>query len=284
MKSVLWCCAAAVVAVLSANPAEAQVRSGSDDREPQVHRMDIYNGALRTVHYFGRNTSSGDQATLSDLERAENQASAGDLLAQLQREYLVNERAMEARRHQVQMLLYGYSSETGGGGLTSSAPYSGYPYAGASGYPYLYAGSPYLGGFGYGATASNSLANGIGDEGVLKTDLARTWSAQATPERIAELRRDRDAAVARVSQSDGLRTAFNRDTKGGGVVPAASESTVRPHVIVTTKNNEKIEGTLVNDDKDWLTVDTGKEEVSIRSSDATRITKVKPGGMPPSKP
>src|SRR5438270_12260113 len=145
---------------------------------------------------------------------------------------------MESRGHQVQMLLYGYSSETGSGGLTGAAPFAGYPYAPRYGYPYLYAGSPYFGAFGYGATATNSLANGSGDEGVLKTELARTWSAQATPERVAELRRDRDAAVARVSQSDGLRTAFNRDTKSG-VVPAGNASAGPPHVVVTMKKGNE---------------------------------------------
>jgi len=309
MKRVLWCGAVALATVLSATPAWAQVRPASEDREPQVHRMDIYSGGLRTVHYFGQNMSSGDQTTLADLERSENQASTGDLLGQLHREYLVNERAMEARRHQVQMLLYGYSSETGAGGLTSSAPLTPYAYAPSYGYSsvigagglsgvapfvgsayaprynssYLYAGSPYLGAGTFEATATNSLANGIGDEGVLKKDLARTWSAQATPERIAELRRDRDAIAARISQSDGLRAAFNPGAKGG-VVPAANDSATRPHVVVTTKSNEKIEGTLVNDDKEWLTVDTGKEEVSVRSSDAVRIVKGKTKVMPTSNP
>jgi hypothetical protein len=245
--------------------------------------MDIYNGGLRTVHYFGRNMSTGDQTTLADLERADNQASAGDLLAQLHREYLVNERAMEARRHQVQMLLYGYSSDTGSGGLTGAAPFASLAYAGGYRYPYLYAGSAYLGLGGYGLGATNSLANGIGDEGVLKTDLARVWSAQATPERVAELRRDRDALLARTSQSDSLRAAFNPGAKGG-VAPAANESTARPHVVVTTKANEKIEGTLVNEDKEWLTVDTGKEEVSVRTSDATRIAKSKPAVKPAKNP
>lgn len=284
MKTVVLGCGAALAVVLAASSTQAQVRQAAEDREPQVHRLEIYNGPLRTIHYISRNTSSGDQATLADLERAENQASVGDLLAGLHRQYLVNESEMEHRRHQVQMLLYGYASETGNGGLTGSAPFAGYPYAARFGYANYYAGSPYLGVAGYGASATNSLANGIGDEGALKTDLARTWSAQATPERIAELRRDRDAAVARVSESGGLRNAL-RGT--GVIVPAAAPPSPPSHVVVTMKKGaEKIEGTLVNQDKDWMTIEKGKERVSIRKSDVERFVEteakptVKPANIP----
>ena len=37
------------------------------------------------------------------------------------------------------------------------------------------------------------------------------------------------------------------------------------------KGNEKIEGTMVSEDTEWLKIDTGKKRVSIRKSDVDRF-------------
>src|SRR5262249_58776798 len=70
-----------------------------------THQLVVYNGAARTVHYFG-----GDAAAARDRAARENEASVADLRHALRVQYLQNERAMESRRHHLQMLLYGYTA------------------------------------------------------------------------------------------------------------------------------------------------------------------------------
>jgi hypothetical protein len=175
-----------------------------------VHRMVIYNGAARTVSYVtGPDVAPAEAAAVRDLERAENAVALADELAQLRLEYVRNERDMEAHRHAMQRLLYGYSSAT-----TESA------YAWASGYPGYGYGYPYgwgWGGYGYGGTGAaagystttvHSLANGIGDEGVMKTTLARSLLDASAPDYAAHAGANYDAALAHASQYASVRSAL----------------------------------------------------------------------------
>jgi hypothetical protein len=129
-----------------------------------MHQLVIYNGAARTVHYFG-----GDAAAARDRATRENEASIADLRQALRLQYLRSELVMEARRHALQLLLYGY---------TTTYPTSLYPsvifesfyrnsgwggWGGWGGY-----GGPESLGFG---STTHGLQFGIGDEGGLKREL-----------------------------------------------------------------------------------------------------------------
>jgi len=91
---------------------DKNVRPATGDKDFGLHRLTIQNGQTRTVHYFSSSTSPSENTALRELERAENEAGyVGDLQA-LRRQYLNTERAMESRRQQVQMALYGRSVES----------------------------------------------------------------------------------------------------------------------------------------------------------------------------
>src|SRR5215831_8716796 len=64
----------------------------------RVHRMEIYNGTTMSVKYFGDRVSPRDRSTLSELETAENEASFVANLADLKRQYVRDERTLEAQR------------------------------------------------------------------------------------------------------------------------------------------------------------------------------------------
>jgi hypothetical protein len=97
---------------------QAQTKDNKDKKirpavdESDVHRMVIINGKDRIVHYFSKSGSPAEQAALRNLERFENEVAIVDSLQDLKRQYVATESAMEARRRQVQMQLYGRSFET----------------------------------------------------------------------------------------------------------------------------------------------------------------------------
>jgi len=97
---------------------QAQTKDNKDKKirpavdETDVHRMVIINGKDRIVHYFSKSGSPAEQAALRNLERFENEMAIVDSLQDLKRQYVATESAMEARRRQVQMQLFGRSFET----------------------------------------------------------------------------------------------------------------------------------------------------------------------------
>jgi hypothetical protein len=159
--------------------------------------------------------------------------------------------------------------------------YGGYPdYGYGYGYSYPYSWSGYGPGYGgptgsYFAGSSSSLtqslANGVGDEGTIKTAMAPVIAAQATPEYATSSARAYSAAMNRVGESDSLRTALN--LKPSGVVPAAAESARK--VTVTLKGGDKVEGAISDEDADWITVDTATDQVTLRKADISRIDRHK---------
>jgi len=155
--------------LLAATPLQAQEKGG-------MHRLAIYNGAALTVQYYG-----DDANAARDRTQRENEAAAADLVHGLRVQYLRNERAMETRRHHLQMLLYGYSTTYGysayPSGVFDPFFYRGYPYGGWGGGWGGYGGTP--AGLG---TTTHSLQFGIGDEGALKRQLIGGIGAAAPPQ------------------------------------------------------------------------------------------------------
>jgi len=60
-----------VILLLEVRAASAQ-QPQQQKRGPQVHRMVIYNGPMRTVTYFGRDLSESDKVLLKDMGQAES--------------------------------------------------------------------------------------------------------------------------------------------------------------------------------------------------------------------
>jgi hypothetical protein len=271
--------AVALMAGLALSARAQQPAKPAAGDEAEVKRMVIENGPHRTVHYFSsKGFSPGEESALRDLERAENGMAAAANLQDLRGLYLRNEVALERRRGQVNPLLYGYSSQY------NMESFSGGGFSGFAGYPYGYPYYPYgVGGFGNvgyswgntsSASATNSLSPGVGNEGVIKNEMARILTDPSASEAYTRAARAYDNAVARVA-----------DMKLGeriGVVKG--ERTVGPQVtLIMKKDNEKITGNLVSDDPDWITVDTAKEEVSVRKADVDRIVRVKSDVKPASR-
>jgi hypothetical protein len=248
--------------------------------EPIVQRIEIWNGSMRTIHYGYRGISPGEESSLHDLQRAENEVILADTLLALQMQYAVNDQEMEARRHAVQMLLYGFNAEENPPVWNGVAfGIRGYGYGGY--YPYAYmpynvAAAPGL----WGCTGSNTdtLAVGIGDEGVLKNRVVSLMGTPALAEHAAAA--SRNLSRARSEQSDRVLTSLK--LKRGDVTPVeyAPESRFGvakgDKVAVTVKGADKaLEGKVVRENADWLVIDTGDEEVNIRSADISRLAKKK---------
>ena len=83
--------------------------------------------------------------------------------------------------------------------------------------------------------------------------------------RIQPLRKAYTTAFNRASNSDVMRTALGIG-KPGGVVAADY-----PHVILTSKGGEKIDGYEVDDDSDWITVKRANDKVKVRKSELVQI-------------
>jgi hypothetical protein len=212
MRTVIRGSGCALGLLLAASAAWAQPADKPADDGRGVYRMEIFNGPVRTVHYvYGPGLAPNEAAAVRDLERAENAVGLADELQQLRYEYVRNEREMERYRHHIQMLLYGYSSVSSVNALAWAGSYPGY------GYYYPGYGWPYGAGYGYGfsgaaagysATAVNSLANGIGDEGVIKTTLARSLLDASAPDYAAHAGANYNAALSRASQYESVRSAL----------------------------------------------------------------------------
>jgi hypothetical protein len=257
---------------------------------PGVHRMVIRNGAVQSVHYIaGRDVSPGDAATLRDLEGAENEAMYARDLQRLKMQYVASERLLEPERRFIQMALYGQSINVGANnGFSGYLGGPGYRFGG--GYPY-YGLSPY-GGWGFGglgtvfgstsASVNRSLANGMGDEGVLKNMLSQVIAADATPNAMAAAMRNYNAAVARAGQSNGLRVALGLpEAKAGAPSPyryAAAES--RAPVVLTLKNGQTVEGSKMTPEGDFYVIDTPTRKVRVLKSEVAGIDEAKSGVKP----
>jgi hypothetical protein len=266
------------------------VKPAVQETEPGAHKMVIYEGPNRTVRYFGGG-SSGEQAALLDLERAENDMTYLQNIRGLLRQYVNDERILQPQRLYVQEQLYGtqiaYNQSSLLGAYGFGFPGYGNPY------PYVNAYGPYTaGGFGYGyggglmgylgsgsTQVVRSLQFGMGDEGRLKDALAQVIAQQAaSPDYAAGVTRNYNTALANVARSDRLAKGLNLPRAEG--VPAAGTPDQpgkgKPAAVtLTLKGGDKIEGSSMKEDGDWYVVDTAGKEVRVRKSEVTRIDRVK---------
>jgi hypothetical protein len=244
------------VCLLAAGPAHAQVKKAEPPAPvgPEVHKMEIYNGPLRTVSYFNLGLSQGDAAMLRDLERAENEVTYTDHLLALRTQYAVDEEALQAHRRNLQMLLYGYNADLSSSAFASSG---GGPWGGGwGGWGWGGYGS-YYGWGGYAAAgASNdithTLAVGMGDEGVIKNELAKVMASPLIPELSSRAENKLAVATARIAESPALAEAL-------GKVPGAptrAGQREEPPDVVTLKSGATVKGTVVGRSPEWLDIQT----------------------------
>jgi hypothetical protein len=118
---------------LKVKKADDKIRPADQDRGSNVHKMTIQNGQTRTVQYFSNTYSPSEESALKELSRAENEASYVDDLLALRQQYMNTERALESRRRQVQLALYGKSIETNTSAQNKVTGYSPYMPADAVG-------------------------------------------------------------------------------------------------------------------------------------------------------
>jgi hypothetical protein len=182
MKVTLCVGGAVCFALVLVSTAKAQEKPAGETKGPAYHRIEIYNGPYRTVHYYSDGASAEDQTKLRDRERNENEAAMADQLQALLRQYVADESILERRRRNVQLLFYGHSNV-----ISEVYPYYNefYPsYDAPYGYGYY---APYNS-FGYSSywpgftsvTSTNGLF-GVGDEGRLKSELVRSLAAKVMP-------------------------------------------------------------------------------------------------------
>jgi hypothetical protein len=269
--------------LLAASPVLAQVKDKPAEpaKDGNTHRLEIYNGDMRSVHYFADGLSASERASLSDVQRLENEVAFTENLARLRAQYVRNERELERRRAGVQNLLYGTSTTYGSGfypGTFSGGYYGyGYPLLGY-GYPGFY-NAFYPGYVGSAGTTTQNLAFGVGDEGVIKTEMARVLAAQSSPTYATQARQDYYSALERAASDQRLASVM--ELKKGDVVPASFEQSTSSDlglatgdlVTLTPKTGDKIDGTFIRESGDWITVQAGNEQVTLRKSEIIRFSK-----------
>jgi hypothetical protein len=263
----------------------------------RVYRMELYEGPNRTVRYFGVGASPSERAALNDLARAENEMDYVNKLQNLRRLYVNNEITLQPQRLYVQEQLYGtqisygWNSMLAGYGFGGGGGYgpgwnwgvndyiSGYPMMGWGG-GYGYPGGGFAGYLGGASTnVVRSLAFGMGDEGVLKNQIAPVIAQQmASPEYAAAVSKNYHAALAEVANHP--RLARGLGLKKGDVAEVAGppETVVKPRsaaVTLTLKGGEKVEGNTLAEEGDWYVVTTPRGETKVRKSEVTRIERVK---------
>ncbi len=271
-------------------PKEPKAKPASGERDTGVHRLEMFLGPTRTVHYYAKSGSPSEQAALRKLEQAENEMALVDSLQALRQQYVNTEFMMEARRRELQRKLYGYSTDDKVSasqtypaiGLGEPSPF-GTPFAvgynagfggsfgGASPLGYgggMGGGGPYAG-YGIGRVTmaqeshvNQSLANGIGDEGKFKTAMVTEMARMASPESASTAVRNYELALTNV---------IGERARSGGIEAATFEKMTPRKVTVTTTANEKITGLLVRRDNDWITIRTDDTEETLRMTDVKSI-------------
>jgi hypothetical protein len=266
----------------------------ADDAQPAASRkpaglttLEIYNGPVRTVHFFSSGTSRSDRGILRDLERAENEISLTDQLLALRQMYASDERNLQRQRRAIleRLAMVGtgfapgvYPDETFAVDLNNTRAFAD-SYLRVLGAPYFGRG---FGGFGFHGDGAFPYLNGLGgaagigvapaiDDGGLRNQLVTALGAEATPEYRAQMVRNLDMAMSRAGQSDTLRAALDLPQKGG-VRPAAGDMPPEGRkVVVTLRGGRKVTGTLVRENADTVVLDTPDEEIEIRRSETESI-------------
>jgi hypothetical protein len=268
-----------------APPKEVPARPASATGDG-VSRMEIYEGPNRTVYYFGSGASSSEKATLSELQRAENEMDYLNKLQTLRRLYVNNELTLQPQRLYVQEQLYGTQISYGQTSLMAGYGFGGYGMGGFNNYvnaygPYTSSFYPYGGGFsGYlGGGSTNvvrSLAYGMGDEGVLKNNIAPVIAQQmGSPEYAQKVIHDYHTALADASASPRLARGLRLDGRRPGEGVPVEFGRDRPPVTLTLKSGDRVEGSTMKEEGDFYVVDTPRGQTSVRKSEVVRIDKAK---------
>jgi len=246
-------------------PTDDKVKPAADaaakNDEPGVHRMEITNGALRSVHYIYRGLSPSEAQAVRELERAENETILANEMLALRMQYVSGERTAEAQRRFSQQQLYGYSASEADSGSFSAYRRNGLfgyirgGWGGWGGY-----GAGWCGGYsaGYSSADSVGLGEGVGDEGRIKTAMAPVIASQATPEYAAKVGQDLTAAATRAASYATVRNTLG--LKPSSIVPVAGDVTITR---VLDGKAEKIQGKVLSEEGDWVVLDTpdGKRRV-----------------------
>jgi hypothetical protein len=238
--------ACGLIGGMSARP----IRAADDDAT--VHRLLIYNGGARTVHYVSKGLSSAEKATLTELEEAENGLETA--LAQ-QSDDLLPPRTLRRWSNSDVSNTYSYPY---GYGYGYYYPWAAWPGWGGYWSPLLY--YPYA--YTYGGPTSVTDRSQEGYE-----EIIHPISPAAVREQRAAVDRARkrlDAARGRVRRSERLRTLLK--------LPAPEDVTVH------LKNNTKVEGKLISSDDDTVVVETDKEVVEIQKREVISIATAKKKG------
>ncbi len=289
--------------IVVAHSARAKAPAAKDtaDRTPpgSVHRIVVFEGANRSVHYVTSGAlSTADRLAAFDLERAENELTYIHDLQRLKQQYVNSERIMEPQRRYVQEQLYGTQIRYGGSN-TSYGGYGGYGYGGNGYGGYGYGGygssgiySPYaFGGLGYRRSPSGSVGStsysvvrslqfGMGDEGRLKNAMVSVLAREASSDYADAALRRYDTAAGRAASS----ATLSRDLslrKGPAAYADREPSFAKGDKITIWLGNDKYTGTVKEDRPGWLVLQTDKGEVTVRKSEITRSeTPSKPAGGP----
>jgi hypothetical protein len=288
-----------VVGTLQAEPPRRRVST----TQPAVHQMELLNGATRTVRSFGIGLSTGEAASLADLDRIENEAAFAHDVQALKRQYVSSERLLEPHRRNIQQDLYGRVLTTNNAdSLNSSAILGTNPY-GVGSVAGLPLGGYGVGGFGVGGfgyngpavvttgsastqtTEVNSLSPGVGDEGPLKAAFAAVIAKQAAPGYSAAVATEYRRAVATAATSPRLRAGLRLRTpdelrKEDNAIRAADfETPIANRVTLTLANGNRVVGTNLREDKEWITLERADGGTSrYRPTQVVQIDMPRTGG------
>jgi hypothetical protein len=261
----------AVVALTlaAAAPASAQDAKQAEGDGPSIHRMEFLDGrGGRRVQYYFRGLSPSEEAAIRDAELSENEVAYAEQLLALKRDLVATQRAMQQQQlaslsGNFGIILPPFTSAFIPSTATSPAapPYSIYDEwaALAFGGPYGYA--PGLVG-----PAAAYGAFGPGDPGVGQGVLARQL-AEVSPDTLAQA----------------YRRAINAQQAAAVVLKNPGKSNIRVvgieqpdqaprQVTVTLKGGDKVEGTLIGENRDWVIIGTAGGEERVRTADVTRMT------------
>jgi hypothetical protein len=264
IRTTLSCAAGVVCGLLLTGSLQAENRPAGVKKRPDrpiVREMQIFEGARRTVRYFGENLSPSEMTTLRDMERLENEMAYARDLGALKRQYVYSERLVEPYRRLVQQYLYGLNTTqttfggvgAGGGlvfgvpartGVLGSGPFGVVGPVGA-----LFGGQN--------LTVNRSLANGMGDQGPMLNAMAPVIASQSSPEYAASVGQAYDHVVLRASASPRLaaamrlpktadlleqrRTIARAELQASQAPSPAGEEPTKPYV-VTLNSGEKYYG------------------------------------------
>ena len=236
-----------------------------------VHKMTIFEGAHRRVSYIPSGSlSTADLLTAYDLERAENELAYVRDLQRLKQQYAHSERILEPQRRYVQEQLYGTQISYGG----SSGYYGGYGYGGWGYYPYAFGSYGWPRSFaGFAGSTSysvvRSLQYGMGDEGIVKNSIAPAMAREGSPEHAAFAVRSYDTAAGRAATSAILSRDLSLQ-KGAAYSTDRGPSFAKGSKVTIWVGNDKYQGTVKEDSADWVVLQTGTSDVTVRKSEITR--------------